>query len=224
MAVAPYRPARARSKSTSSEVRGRAGPEYRQKLRASIARELHDGPIRELTTCVVRLEAFRSRSDNRDMQLAISAVEEHARAALMSLRRLISDLRDEPPEEDLASTIRTTIDRLAPASDAEIVLVVSPTWPRLLPGPVALNLLRIVQESMSNAIRHGSARHILVTLAADPDRLEVSVADDGLGMPSATPKGTGMRGMEERAVLLGGRLTVRRRRPGTEVRVEVPLA
>ena len=158
------------------------------------------------------------------MQLAISAVEEHARAALISLRRVISDLRDEPPEEDLASSIRMTIDRLGRASDAEIVLVASPAWPRLLPGPVALNLLRIVQESMNNAIRHGSARHVLVTLAADPDRLRVSVADDGRGMPPSTPKGTGMLGMEERAALLGGRLTVRRRRPGTEVHVEVPLA
>jgi two-component system, NarL family, sensor histidine kinase UhpB len=207
----------------SYETLGPADLEYRQGLRASLARDLHDGPIRELTSCVIRLEGFRAVSDHPDMQLAISTVEEQVRAALMSLRHLIRDLRDEPPEEDLVSTIRLMLDRLRPSAGAEIALVASPAWPNLVPGPVALNLLRIVQESVNNAIRHGSADHVLVELTADPDHLEVSVADDGLGIATGSREGTGMLGMRERAALLGGKLTVRRRRPGTEIQVQVPL-
>ena len=221
--MAWHRPPQVKSELTTSEARGPADLQYRLRLRASIARDVHDGPIRELTVRVVRLEGFRAVSDNPDMQLAISAVEEHVRTALMSLRRLIRGLRGEPPEEDLASTIRSMIDRCRPSTDAEIALVASPEWRHLVPGPVALNLLGIVQESVNNAIRHGSAGHILVELKADPDHLEVSVADDGRGIATDFLRGTGTLGMRERAALLGGRLTVRRRHPGTAIHVAVPL-
>jgi signal transduction histidine kinase len=216
-------PGRSSVSLSTSEAPDLEDLEYRRELRASIARDLHDGPIRELTSSVVRLEGFRAVSDNRDMQLAISAIEEHVRAALLSLRHLIRDLRDEPPEEDLASTIRSMIDRSRTSTDAEIALVASPEWPRLDPGPVALNLLRIVQESVNNAIRHGDASHILVELKGDPNRLEVTVADDGRGIDRGTPEGAGILGMRERAALLGGRLTVRHRRSGTAIDVVVPL-
>jgi two-component system sensor histidine kinase UhpB len=204
-------------------VADRVDQDYRRNLRASIARELHDGPIRELTACVLRLEGFRSASPNSEMQIAISAVEEHARAALMSLRRVIRDLRDESPEEELATAIRSMIDRYRASSDAEFTVVISPAWPDLIPGFVVLNLLRVVEEAVSNAIQHGRARRIVLELKAESNHLVASVSDDGHGIPAGTPPGTGMLGMRERAALLGGHLEVRHRHPGTEVRVEAPL-
>ena len=195
----------------------------RRELRASIARELHDGPIRELSACVVRLESFRSISDNPQMQVAISAIEEHARAALMSLRNLIRDLRDEAPQEDLPAAIQSMIDRYRKSSRAEFTVVISPDWPDLIPGPIALNLLRIVQEAVHNAVHHGRAHHVLVELNAHPDLFKVTVSDDGHGIAPGTPEGAGMLGMRERAALVGGRLAVRHRHPGTEVHVEAPL-
>jgi signal transduction histidine kinase len=197
--------------------------EYRRDLRAAIARELHDGPIRELTACVLRLEAYRSVSESPEMQLAISAVEDHARAALLSLRRMIRDLRDEAPDEDLRTAIKSMIERSRSSSRADFTLVTSPAWPELIPVHVALNLLRVVQEAVNNALRHGAARHILIELATDDDHVVVTVSDDGSGIPPGTPPGTGIVGMRERAALLGGRLVVRGRRPGTEVRIEGPL-
>lgn len=197
--------------------------EYKRDLRAAIARELHDGPIRELTGCVLRLEAYRSVSDSPEMQLAISAVEEHARAALMSLRRMIRDLRDEAPDEDLRAAIESMIERNRSSSRVEFTLVTSPAWPELIPGQVSLNLLRIVQEAVNNALRHGDAGHILVELATDDDHVVVTVSDDGSGIAPGTPPGTGIVGMRERAALLGGRLAMRGRRPGTEIRIEAPL-
>lgn len=196
---------------------------YRRDLRAALARELHDGPIRELNVCVVRLESFRMVSDSPDMQVAISATEEHVRAALTSIRNIIGELRDEAPQEDLAATIQSMIERYRKSSGADFTLVISPSWPELVPARVALHLMRIVQEAMQNAIRHGRPRHILVELQADREHLELSISDDGRGIGSGVPEGAGMLGMRERAALLGGGLIVRHRHPGTEIHVEAPL-
>ena len=211
------------TESGAVEALAPADADYRRELRAAIARELHDGPIQELTACVVRLEGFRDRSTDPAMQSAITAVEDHARTALTALRRMIGDLREEPLEEDLASSVRALIRRVEAETEAEISLVVSPAWPRLLPGPTAVNLLRIVHEAVNNAVRHGGARHILVELTGARDHLEVSVNDDGRGIPAGAPAGSGILGMRERAAFLGGRLTIRHRRPGTEVQVGVPF-
>lgn len=194
-----------------------------RELRAAIARELHDGPIQELTACLVRLEGFRDRSADPAMQDAITAVADHARTALTALRRMIGDLRQEPLQQDLASSVRALIQRVRGGTRAEVALVVSPSWPPLLPGPMAVNLLRIVQEALNNAVRHGGARHILVELTGASDHLEVSVHDDGRGISAGAPAGSGILGMRERAAILGARLTVRHRRPGTEIHVGVPF-
>lgn len=192
-------------------------------LRIALARDLHDGPMQELNTCVMRLEAARLASGNQQMQFAITAVEEHVRAALLSLRRITRELREEPPEEDAASAVMELVSRYGKATSAELRTVISPTWPRVLPGPTALHLVRIVQEAVNNAVIHANAAHILVELSAEPHRLVASISDDGRGIGPGVPDGTGIFGMRERAVLLGGRLTVRPRNPGTTVRVEVPI-
>jgi two-component system sensor histidine kinase UhpB len=199
------------------EVAGR----YRHELSAEIARELHDGPIQALTTCLVRLEGFRSVTDSEVMQSAISAVEEDARTALTSLRHIIRDLRDEAPVDDFEAAVRAMVARQRSSTGAELAVVVSPDWPALIPGEVALNLLRVVREAVTNAINHAGARHVLLELKSDDEHLVVAISDDGAGFSPEVPQGAGVIGMRERAALLGGRLTVRRRHPGTELRVEV---
>lgn len=196
---------------------------YRRELRAALARELHDGPIRELNVCVVRLESFRMASDSPDMQVAITMIEDHVRGALKALRNISGELRDAAPGEDLAASIQSMIDEYRKTSRADLTLVISPSWPELVPARVALNLMRIVQEAMQNAIGHGRPRHILVELQADREHLELSISDDGRGIGSRIAEGAGMLGMRERAALLGGGLIVRHRHPGTEIHVEAPL-
>jgi two-component system, NarL family, sensor histidine kinase UhpB len=195
---------------------------YRRRLRAALARELHDGAIQRLTGCVVKLEGFRLASDNTEMQSAISEIEEEARIALASLRSIIGELRGDEAPEDLAAAVRTMAARYQASTEVEVTVVTSPTWPDLLPADVTLNLLRIVQEAVTNAVRHGGAEHILLELGADDDRLRVSVTDDGRGIPGDSVPGSGVLGMRERAALLGGRFVLHRRDHGTEVRVEVP--
>ena len=197
--------------------------EYRKELRSAIARDLHDGPIRELTAVVLRLENFRALSANPQMQMAITAVEEHARAALLSLRRMIHDLRDETPRDDLGTAIRSMIERYSRSSAVKVTLVVSPTWPEALPDVITLNLLRIVQEAVSNAMLHAGGREVLIELKADGAGLRAVVSDDGRGIDDRAVEGGGLKGMRERAALIGARLTVRRRHPGTRVQVDLEL-
>lgn len=199
-----------------------SGAAYRRRLRLAIARELHDVAVQRLTGCVVKLEQFRLVSDNAEMQSAISEIEEDARVTLASLRRIIGDLRGEEAGQDLAAAVRTMAARYQASSGVEVAVLTSPTWPDLLPADVNLNLLRIVQEAVSNAVRHGGAEHILVELGADDDRLRVSVADDGRGIPDDSVPGSGVIGMRERAALFGGRLALHRRVHGTELRVDAP--
>lgn len=91
---------------------------------------------------------------------------------------------------------------------------------------VATHLYRIAQEALNNAVRHGRAQTITVTLAADDEALHLWVRDDGVGIPEKLPEtsGMGLRIMHYRARLLGGHLEVRRREEGgTEVHAAVPL-
>jgi two-component system, NarL family, sensor histidine kinase UhpB len=197
--------------------------DFRREVRAALARELHDGPIQELNGCVMRLETARLASGNPQMQVAITSVEEHARAALMSLRSITRELRDEPAEEDVASAVVELISRYGRATTAELRAVISPTWPPVLPSPMALHLVRIVQEAVNNAVVHADPSHVLVELSAEPQRLVVIISDDGRGIAPGVQEGVGIFGVRERAVLLGGRLTIRPRHPGTTVRVEIPI-
>ena len=203
---------------------GPVEPQTAGALRAAVARELHDGAIRDLTYSVVRLEAFRAASDNPGMQAAISEIEDHARTALASLRRIIGDLRDQPLEEDLVASVRRMVESYAPPVSRRITLLASPTFPDLIPGHIAVNLARTIQEALSNAVQHSSAENILIELRADRGKLVIEVSDDGCGISGNSPKGSGMIGMRERVALLGGRLTFRHRSPGTAVHIEVPVS
>lgn len=197
--------------------------EYRRQLRSAVARDLHDGPIRELTAVVMRLENFRGASDNPRMQVAITAVEEHARAALMSLRTMIHDLREEKPRDNLATAIRSMIERYSRSSAVKVKLVVSPTWPEVLPDVITLNLLRMVQEAVANAMVHADCREVLIELEAEGTSLRAVISDDGRGIEDGAREGGGLTGMRERAALMGARFVVRRRHPGTRIQVDLAL-
>jgi two-component system, NarL family, sensor histidine kinase UhpB len=94
-----------------------------------------------------------------------------------------------------------------------------------LPAEVELVLYRIAQESLTNALRHSDARSVTLSLEADAETVLLRVADDGKGMPERLPPGTaGIAGMRERALLVGGRLTIESRPgQGTEVRLAIPV-
>lgn len=198
--------------------------EVRRSVRTSLARDLHDGPVRDLTDCVVQLEGFRKASAAPAMQEAITEVADRARSALDSLRRLMADLREETPEERFPAAVREMLEHYTRSFPTRFVLVISPTWPALLPRHVAVGLLRILEEAAGNAIRHAAAREVVVELQASSDELRIDVNDDGRGITESAQMfpGGGIVGMRERAAVLGGRFVLRRRPRGTHVRVSLP--
>ena len=86
-------------------------------------------------------------------------------------------------------------------------------------------LYRVAQEALTNVARHSASSRAELALECDEGSLRLSVRDDGLGLPPGNAPGTGMRGMRERATLIGARLDIRNRPSGSgcEVRLDVPL-
>jgi two-component system sensor histidine kinase UhpB len=94
-----------------------------------------------------------------------------------------------------------------------------------LPADVDLVIYRIAQEALTNALRHADANEVAVSLAADAEAVTLTVSDDGKGIPAELPRdAAGIGGMRERALLVGGRLSiVSGPGRGTKVQFSVPL-
>ncbi|MET7440933.1 sensor histidine kinase [Streptomyces sp. NPDC004082] len=192
--------------------------------RNRIARELHDSIGHALTVAVVQAGAARTARDPAFTDRALAAIEDTGRAALEDLERVLGVLREaERPASSRPAL--TEADRLlesARASGAEVDAEV--TGPlESVPGPVSREGYRILQESLTNALRHAGGV---------PVRVRVAVADGTLGLEVRNPltatvpgpgRGSGLRGIRERAALLGGRARTGPDEGEWRVRVELPL-
>jgi len=188
--------------------------------RAWLARELHDGAVQRLTYMTVELEGLK-RSTGLEVELG--RLQQTARGALSDLRRLLSELRDEPADDaGFVASIRDMLTDLFAGTPIEPTLVVR-SWPCQLPRHQAGQLRCIVGEALSNVRRHSAATRVTVTLQSIGGRLAITIADNGRGMVCGEG-GFGLRGMRERALLLGGRLSIESApQRQTIVRCTVPL-
>lgn len=205
--------------------------------RARIARELHDVIAHNVSVMVVQASAGEEVFDiNPDRaRESLSAVASTGRAALAELRRLLGIIRAEEDHEAVDSyTPQPGIERLG-----ELVRQVRETGlevelsvlgkPCEMPEAVGLCAYRIVQEALTNTLKHAHASAAQVTVRYVGDALELQVLDDGRATPpvngNGTTSGHGLIGMRERVALFGGELTARRRpEEGYEVRARIPLA
>jgi signal transduction histidine kinase len=147
----------------------------------------------------------------------------------MNIRQLLSDLRGEPGvEHDFVESVRQGLLRnFELETGIKVRLTATRRWNRRLPSSTAINLYRILQESLNNVRLHSAAREVAIRLWVAADgTAELSVRDDGVGfneLADARYRGMGWLGMKERAALLGGRLTIRPLRGGgTRVRASFP--
>jgi two-component system, NarL family, sensor histidine kinase DevS len=193
-----------------------------------LARELHDQVAQPLVTLVLQLDELASRArGSEDVAAELAKVEDSARAVLRNTRELLVDLRGQGEIRlNFRQVLKNELIRSSAKSSRIMpALQISSTWPQRINGWAAFNLLRIVQESIANALRHGRATRVEIILSTSGEEEAVIVVlDDGAGLGDA-PAGIGMIGMQERAVILGGTFSVvPRPGGGTRVEVRVPLS
>jgi signal transduction histidine kinase len=194
--------------------------------RRRIAHELHDDPLQSLIYLSRRLE-----SAGTDGEAARAAMLEESRRLIgqvtVTLRETSQRLR--PPALDdlgLVPALRQLCSQVEERSAIRVSLRTSGRPVRLDPE-VELGVFRIGQEALHNVERHAAARNASMFLRLQPSELVLQIADDGVGFDSAAERsGTlGIPGMQERAELLDGRISVSSRPgKGTIVRLELPMA
>jgi signal transduction histidine kinase len=195
--------------------------------RVTIARELHDVVAHHMSVMVVQAGAARTvvQQDPEAADGALRQIEASGRMGLAEMRRLLEILKAEDagelaPQPGLAH-LPTLLDGMR-ATGLPVEAVVEGE-PRPLPPGVDLSAYRIVQEALTNALRHADAASTRVRLRYEPDALEVEVDDDGPGPPAGgNGRGHGLIGMRERAQLFGGEFEAGPR-PGGGFRVRARL-
>jgi two-component system sensor histidine kinase UhpB len=197
------------------------GAQERERLR--VAQELHDEVGQTLTAVLLQLSQL-SKGTPPDVALAAGEAQDSVRSSLEDVRRIARELRPEALDElGLGSALAALCDRFAQHGGLHIARTVDHELPEL-PEDVELVIYRIAQEAVTNVARHAGVGEAELTLRRDGDRLVLTVLDAGDGLPAGAGDGGGLRGMRERAVMVGARLRVANRETGgVEVRLDVPL-
>ncbi len=223
---------------SESEASNRAGNEQQRPLREwlelsererqLVAFEIHDGFVQQATAALMHLQAFRelhgpeSEEARKALNSAIGSLEESIREA----RRLMAGLR--PPVLEEAGAVAAIEDLTHDADQRErpeIEFSHAVQFDRLSPV-LETTIFRIAQESLANACRHSRSEKVRISLVQDGDRIHLEVRDWGVGFdPEAIdPSRFGLRGIRERARLLGGRAVIETAPgQGTRVAVELPV-
>ena len=204
-------------------VSTRAALEGREAERRTVARELHDEVGQTLTALLAQLERSARRAPP-ELQDELAEAQEVARASLEDVRRVVTRLRPDTLEDlGLVSALRALTRRVSDQTGLPIAHDLDPHLPAL-DSQAELVVYRIAQEAITNAVRHANATRVNLLVDCDDDGVTLRVSDDGSGFgPRAGPM-NGIRGMHERALLVGGTLRVEERPGGgVEVALHVPI-
>jgi signal transduction histidine kinase len=180
--------------------------------RARIARELHDIVAHAVSVMVLQVGAVRHKlpqelAEDRD---ALRGVEKTGRTALAEMRRLLGAMRRNGDDPELApqpglDALDTLLEQVSRAGLPARLHVDGEPAP--LPRAIDLSAYRIVQEGLTNALKHARASHADVTLHYLPDGLQIEVRDDGTGLAASDGMGSGLVGVRERVKIYGGVMT-----------------
>jgi signal transduction histidine kinase len=196
--------------------------------RARIARELHDVVAHAVSIMVVQAAAADEVLD-RDPQrahVALGAVQRSGRAAVVELGRMLDLLRSDDEALAPLPTLEGLPALVADARRSGLDVALHDETPGRYPAAIELCAYRVVQEGVTNALRHAPGSRVAVRLAQCGDALEVWVENSAAAVPSPAPAGTGhgLIGLRERVTVFGGRLDAGPRpEGGYRVRASVPL-
>ena len=192
--------------------------------RRRIAQELHDQIGQNLTAVVLELKRLQGHVTD-EWADTLADAQELARESLEELRRISYELRPAALDDlGLRSALESLATAVARRADIDVALEVAPDLPPL-PADVELAVYRIAQEALTNAVRHSGCTRSRVRLSAEDDAVYLRVADDGRGLGELPRSGGGVRGMRERALMIGGRLVLGvSDEGGVEVELSIPSA
>jgi signal transduction histidine kinase len=199
----------------------------REMERGHISRELHDGVLQDLCAVTRDLKALEAQPETDEPHFTDLATR--SGETVHALRAICNDLRPPLLQHDLVSALKALVVELDARSPAPVHIDVAADDLHL-PDDVALAIFRITQEALHNAIQHADASEIAVRLTQYPDRLRLTVTDDGRGIAGGVEPVRfvaqghfGLAGMRERTAMIGGRLDVQTATDyGTVVILELP--
>ncbi|SRR6266446_1263454 len=212
---------------TVSSIRQRRRP-IRSRVRGDtdLSRELHDHISQTLNLLLLEMEIFKAEQVGREGVLReLDRMQGSIRGVLANVRGILHDIRkDTATVEDLRPSLQGLATRLASSCGAVVSVSVAQDWPTDLHPGAVLDLVRILEEAAHNSAIHGAPTTIWIELNVKEQVLTASVRDDGRGMVGGlTSPGLGIRGMHERASLLGGSLKISSELgKGTQTILEMP--
>ena len=193
--------------------------------RRRLARELHDETGQALTSILLGLKGLEERMDDSESREAAEELRELVVSTLQDVRRLAVELRPSALDDfGLVAALERLTGSFAEQTGIAVDFQTAVAEERL-PEEVETAIYRIVQESLTNVVKHARARRVSILLARKDGAVKAEVEDDGQGFdPAEHTGGSGLVGMRERLALLGGRLAVESAPDrGTTVAAEVPL-
>jgi signal transduction histidine kinase len=188
-----------------------------------VSQDLHDGPAQDLALASLQIDQIREAVRDAEDAPNVDLVAEAVKRALVSMRDASEQLAL-PVLDDLSP--RQIAERAADQHQHRTgeLVEVSGDAERAPPPPVAATVFRMIAEALANSARHGGPGLRRVSIGASEGQLRVVVEDRGRGFdPTHTPENLGLRGVRERAEMLGGRMSVQSRPDdGTTVTLEIP--
>jgi two-component system, NarL family, sensor histidine kinase DevS len=192
--------------------------------RRRLARELHDETGQALTSILLGLKALEETFATQEARAATAELRERVVATLQDVRGLAVELRPSALDD---FGLAAALERLTTSFSEQTGIAVdfeTALPEERLPGEVETALYRIVQESLTNVVKHAQARRVSILLTRTSGAVKAVIEDDGRGIGDDSSGGFGLAGMRERLSLLGGRLEIESGPgSGTTIAAEVPL-
>jgi two-component system, NarL family, sensor histidine kinase UhpB len=191
--------------------------------RQRIARGLHDEVGQTMTGVLLVLKRL-GRDATPEQRAALAEAQAAIKASLEDVRRTAQELRPEILDHlDLPSALTNLARTFSDRTGIPVRRQLAAQFPKLDPK-IELVLYRVAQEGLTNAARHSGANEVTLTLEHDADSVVLRVLDNGRGFDDRSAEGGGLRGIRERALIVGGAVAIKPgRTDGVEIRLQVPI-